>query len=182
MRPYRFTVTDYYRMAEVGILDADERVELLRGEVVEMTPIGGRHAFSVSRLTHVLYDAVGPRYYVSTQNPVSIDVHSEPQPDLVLARPDLDRYRETHPRPEDVLLLVEVADTSLDKDRKVKLPLYAEAGIVEVWIVDVNSNVVEVCRDPSGDEYRDVRRCKPGDAITLLALEEVTLAVSDFLG
>jgi len=181
MRPYRFTVENYHRMAEVGILDADERVELLRGEVVVMTPIGGPHAFSVNRLTRVLHDAVGPRFYVSIQNPVAIDAHSEPQPDLVLARPDPDRYRESHPRPDDVLLLVEVADTSLDKDRKVKLPLYAEAGIVEVWIVDLNARAVEVCRDPTGGEYRDVHRFQPGDAITLHALPEVTVPVSDFL-
>jgi Uma2 family endonuclease len=182
MRPYRFTVSDYYRMAEVGILDADERVELLRGEVVEMTPIGPPHGGCVNKLIRLLVESTGQRACVSSQNPFSLDDYSEPQPDLVLARPRPDFYSEAHPRPADVLLVIEVADTSLDKDRKVKLPLYAEAGIVEVWIVDVNENVIEVWRDPSGSEYRDVRRFKPGDAITLLALEKVTLEVSDFLG
>jgi Uma2 family endonuclease len=182
MRPYRFTVSDYYRMAEVGILDADERVELLRGEVVEMTPIGPPHGGCVNKLIRLLVESTGQRACVSSQNPFSLDDYSEPQPDLVLARPRPDFYSEAHPRPADVLLVIEVADTSLDKDRKVKLPLYAEAGIVEVWIVDVNTNGVEVCREPSGNEYRDVRRFKPGDAITLFALPEVTVQVSDFLG
>jgi Uma2 family endonuclease len=182
MQPHRFTVDDYHRMVEVGVLDPDERVELLHGEVVEMTPIGPLHASTVSRLARVLIEATGPETYVSPQNPASIDLHSEPEPDLVLARPDIDRYREAHPGPDDVLLLVEVADTSLEMDRNVKLPLYAKAGIVEVWIVDVNENGVEVCRDPSGGEYRDVRRFKPGDSITLHALSDVTVEVSDFLG
>jgi len=182
MRPYRFTVDDYYRMAEIGILDADERVELLRGEVVVMTPIGPPHGGCVLRLNRLFGRVAAISAIVGIQTSIVIGDHSEPQPDLVLARPRPDFYSESHPRPADVLLLVEVADTSLEKDRQVKLPLYAEAGIVEVWIVDVNANVVEVCRDPSGDEYRDVRRCKPGDAITLLALPEVTVQVSEFLG
>jgi len=182
MRPYRFTVENYHRMAEVGILDADERVELLRGEVVVMTPIGPPHGGCVNKLTRLFVESVGRSACVSTQNPFSLDDCSEPQPDLVLARPRPDDYSKSHPRPDDVLLLVEVADTSLDKDRKVKLPLYAEAGIVEVWIVDLNANAVEVCRDPTGGKYRDIRRFQPGDAITLHALPEVTVPVSDFLG
>jgi Uma2 family endonuclease len=178
--PYRFSVEDYYRMGEVGILDPDDRVELIRGEVVWMTPIGPSHASSVSLLNRLLIESVGSRGYLSPQNPVVILPDSVPQPDLALAHARDHNYREVHPTPADLILLVEVADTSLKKDKLLKLPLYADSGVPEVWIVDVNRRVVEVYRDPVDDRYRDAREYGRDDAIALVELPDVTIPVADF--
>ncbi len=150
---YRFTVDEYYRLAEVGILDQDDRVELIEGEIVMMSPIGGRHAASVACLTHLLVEAVGRRALVRVQSPVVLDDFSEPEPDVCLARSRADSYASGHPRPADVLLLVEVADSSASYDRTVKLPLYSRAGIQTVWILDLGRDLVEVYSAPSPDGY-----------------------------
>jgi Uma2 family endonuclease len=131
----RFTVHDYHRMGEAGILHEDDRVELIEGELVEMTAIGTRHFSCVNRLNRLLVMHVGDDAIVSVQNPVRLNEYNEPQPDLTVIRPR--DYLESLPKPEDVLLLIEVSDTTLAYDRGVKLPLYARAGIREVWIVDL---------------------------------------------
>src|SRR2546426_2118990 len=133
----RFTVDEYHRMAEAGIFSEDESVELLEGEIVEMTPISSRHAACVNKLTRLFTRELGERVVVSVQNPVALTETSEPQPDLALLRPRADFYAAGHPGPEDVLLMVEVADTSATSDRAVKVPLYARAGIEEVWLIDL---------------------------------------------
>jgi Uma2 family endonuclease len=179
--PYRFSVEDYYRMGEVGILGPDDRVELIRGEVVWMTPIGPAHASCVSHLARLLIEGAGRRGYLSPQNPVVILPDSVPQPDLALAHARDHGYREAHPTPADLILLVEVADTSLKRDRLLKLPLYAEAGVPEVWIVDVNQRAVEVHRDPVEGAYRETLTFGRADAITLSELPDVTLPVAEFV-
>jgi Uma2 family endonuclease len=136
IRRRRFNLADYHRMGEAGILSEDDRVELIDGEIIEMTPIGSPHGGRVKRLVYLLTQAVGPHAIVAAQDPVILDDRSEPEPDLALLRPRADFYTESHPRPTDVLLLIEVADTSLQKDRQVKVPLYARHGIPETWIVD----------------------------------------------
>lgn len=178
----RFTVEDYYRMAEAGILTEDDRVELLDGEVVEMTPIGSRHAACVDRLTRLLASAVGDRAIVRVQNPIRLGRHSEPQPDLALLRPRPDFYAQAHPGPEDVLLVVEVADTSVESDRGVKVPLYARAGISAAWLVDLAGERVVVHTAPAPEGYRTVHEARPGGRLRLDGLPGLDLAVADVLG
>jgi Uma2 family endonuclease len=132
-----FTVAEYHKMAEAGILSEDDRVELLEGEIVAMSPIGSRHAGLVNRLNRLFSQRAGDQVVVSVQNPVRLGGYSEPQPDLALLRPRADFYTSSHPGPEDVLLAVEVAETSAAVDREVKVPLYARFGVPEVWLVDL---------------------------------------------
>jgi Uma2 family endonuclease len=175
----RFTVHDYHRMGEAGILHEDDRVELIEGEIVEMAAIGTRHFACVNQLTRLLVRGVGDGAIVSVQNPVRLDEHSEPQPDLTVLR--VTDYRESLPGPEDVLLLIEVSDTTLSYDRNVKLPLYARAGIPEIWIVDLTGEVIECHIGPSGDIYRHVERARRGEEIRSSALPELSFRVEAVL-
>jgi Uma2 family endonuclease len=176
----RFTVHDYHRMGEAGILHEDDRVELIEGEIVEMAAIGTRHFSCVNGLTRLLVRSVGDEAIVSVQNPVRLNEHTEPQPDLAVLR--VRDYRESLPMPEDVLLLIEVSDTTLRYDRNLKLPLYAQAGILEVWIVDLSGEVIERHTDPSGHSYRHTERARRGDSIECSTLPDLTLTVDDVLG
>lgn len=178
----RFTVDEYHRMAEVGILHEDDRVELIGGEIVEMSPIGGRHAKCVTELTRVLVSLVGDDVRVSPQNPVKLDQDEEPQPDVAVLRAG-ERYRAgALPAPEDVLVLIEVADTSLAYDREDKLPLYARFEIAEVWIVDLNANIIERYTEPSENGYRLVRRAGRGEALESAVLPALVVPVDLALG
>ena len=176
----RFTVHDYHRMGEVGILHEDDRVELIEGEIVEMAAIGTRHFTCVNQLNRLLVRGVGDAAIVSVQNPVRLDEHTEPQPDLTVLQ--VRDYRESLPMPEDVLLLIEVSDTTLSYDRGVKLPLYARAGIPEVWIVDLVGEVIERHTDPSGDGYRSLKQARRGETIESTAPPELALRVDVILG
>jgi Uma2 family endonuclease len=176
----RFTVHDYHRMGEAGILHEDDRVELIEGEIVEMAAIGTRHFACVNGLTRLLVRGVGDAAIVSVQNPVRLDEHTEPQPDLAVLR--VRDYRESLPTPEDALLLIEVSDTTLSYDRGVKLPLYARAGIQEVWIVDLIGGVVERHTDPSGDGYRNSKQVRRREKIKSVALPELSFPVDAVLG
>jgi Uma2 family endonuclease len=146
----KLSVDDYHRMGEAGILTEDDRVELIEGELVAMAPIGSEHIAATNALTRLLVLAVGDRGIVSVGNPVRLSRHSEPQPDFAVLRPR-DDYRKALPRPEDTVLAIEVANTSLDYDRSVKLALYARSGIPEVWIVNLLKSEVDVYRSPTGD-------------------------------
>ena len=148
-----FTVEDYHEMAHSGILKEDDRVELLDGEIVEMSPIGSRHAACVKRLTKILERQLGDAAILSVQDPIHLGPRSEPQPDLALLKPRADFYAQAHPGPKDVLLIIEVAETLAESDRKLKLPLYAKAGIAEVWIWDLTSKQVEAYLQPAGKKY-----------------------------
>ena len=178
----RFTVSEYHQMAHVGILTEDDRVELIDGEIVVMTPIGHRHAASVNRCNRLLSRCVEDAAVVSIQNPVRLDEHNEPQPDVALLRPRPDFYASGHPTPADVLLIIEVADTSVEADRQVKLPLYARGGIPEAWLVDLQLDVITIYRDPTPDGYRTSWTVGRGEWIAPLAFPKCTIAVTDILG
>jgi Uma2 family endonuclease len=178
---HRFSVEDYHRMAQAGILGEDDRVELIEGEVVQMSPIGPRHAAQVARLQALLQEAVGRRAIVWVQNPLRLGEHSEPEPDLALLRPREDYYAAAHPGPEDVLLVVEVADTSADYDRQVKVPLYARHGIAEAWLLDLERGQVEVYRRPSAGGYGERRVLGPGDALSPLAFPDIALPLDQLM-
>jgi Uma2 family endonuclease len=175
-----FTVAEYYRMAEAGILGPDERVELIEGEIVEMAPIGVRHGGCVINLTRLFITRLGDRAVVSPQNPVVIQPRSVPQPDLLLLRPRAVSYSRELPASEDVLLAVEVADTTARYDRLVKARLYARAGIAEFWLCLAADGAVEVCRAPGADGYTSVTLHGPGERVAALAFPDVSFAVSDF--
>ena len=177
--PHRFTVDEYHRMAEVGLLGEDDRVELLEGEIIDMSPIGSRHAACVNRLTRLLATGLGDRAIVAVQNPVRVSDLSEPQPDLAVLRARDDFYAEQLPGPADVLLLIEVADTSLAFDRHVKVPLYARAGVPEVWVVDLDGEVVEVFRGPGPEGYADAARAGRHES---LAAAGVSVTAAEILG
>lgn len=178
--PFRFTVERYDAMIDAGILGENDRVELIRGEIVPKMPIGSPHAACVTRLMRLLNRVVGARAVISPQNPVRF-FDSEPEPDVTVLKPRKDDYANSKPVPDDVLLIIEVADSSLEFDRQYKLPIYAEAGIAEYWIVNLIDDVVEVYRDPAGATYRNESLARRGDSLTLLALPDVTIAVSDIL-
>jgi Uma2 family endonuclease len=170
----RLTVDDYHAMAEAGVLGEDDRVELIEGELIEMAPIGGGHMLGVNRLTHTLVHAVGDRAVVSVQNGLMLPPFSEPQPDFVLLpRQFLQEARV--PTMADALLVIEVADTTVAKDRNVKAPLYARHGICEYWIVNLPRKVVQVFRQPGEDGYREVFERGSGSTVSPLALPDVAV-------
>jgi Uma2 family endonuclease len=171
------TVDEYHRMGEAGILTDDDRVELIEGELVAMAPIGSEHIAATNALTHLLVLAVGDHGIVSVGNPVRLTRHSEPQPDFSVLK-HRDGYRKTLPRPEDTMLAVEVANTSLDYDRKVKLALYARGGIPEVWIVNLAAEEVEVYRSPVADSYTSVTHAGGSDSLTIEAIPGVLIPVA----
>ena len=178
----RFTVAQYHQMGQAGILTEDDRVELLDGEIVEMAPVGRRHVACVIRLTSVFGKRLGDAVQISVQNPIRLDEHNEPQPDVVLLKPRPDSYEAGIPRPADVLLVVEVGDTSAALDRRVKLPLYARAGIPEVWLADLGKATIRVHRDPSPTGYRTVRTVRRGERLAPLAFPDCELAAVEILG
>jgi Uma2 family endonuclease len=175
-----FTVAEYYRMAETGILTPDVRVELLDGQIVDMLPIGPFHSDANSRL-HEQFLIVGKgRWIVRSQSPVRLSDDSEPQPDIALVKPRVGGYAANHPQAADVFLLVEVADSSMRFDREEKLPAYARAGIVEYWLLNLVQRVVEVYRDPSPlGVYGFSKRFGTGDRVAPAAFPDAQIAVTD---
>lgn len=176
-----FTVEDYHALARSGILAEDDRVELLNGEVVKMSPIGSPHAACVDRLNRSLMRSVGVKAIVRIQNPIRVDDHSEPEPDVALVRPRADDYSTSHPAPQEVFLLIEVSDTSIAVDRQVKLPLYARAGIAEVWLVDLAARCVEVYSQPAADGYQSIKKFYSPAKLSPQLLPEVTAALAEIL-
>jgi Uma2 family endonuclease len=176
------TVADYHRMGEVGILTERDRVELIEGELIAMSPIGSEHAGAVNALTRRLVQVVGERGIVAVQNPVRLDDLSEPQPDFAVLKPRPDDYRKATPCPEEVLLIIEVADSSLSYDRGVKRSLYARHGIPEFWIVNLTAGEVEVCRAPSGDSYASVSHVGRAGTLEPELLPGVVIPVAVLLG
>ena len=178
-KPHLFTVWDYHCMAEAGVLNEDSRVELIRGQIVDMSPIGAPHFRMVNRLNRLLVPLVGARGIVSVQNPVRLDDGSGPQPDVTILHPRMDQDDAGTPGPADVLLLIEVADSSLESDRAIKLPLYAEAGIRDYWIVNLQERAIEVHRNPESSRYAQVSRAGPGESLDILMLPGLTLPTPD---
>lgn len=180
-KPHLFTVWDYHRMTEAGVLNEDSRVELIQGQIISMSPIGAPHSRMVNRLTRLLVPLVGARGIVSVQNPVRLDDGSEPQPDVTILHPRMDQDDAGTPGPADVLLLIEVADSSLGFDRATKLPLYAEAGIRDYWIVNLQERAIEVHRSPEDGRYAQVSRTRPGEPLNILTLPGAALPATDLL-
>ena len=177
VHPYRFTSSEVKDMLRAGILHEDDRIELIDGLLVPMGPIGSAHYFCVNRCNHFLGKHTPDTVSVSVQNPLHIDAHNEPEPDIVL----IDGF-DVHPTPETALLVVEVSDTTLAYDRDTKLPLYAEAGIPEVWIVNLQARQVEVYREPKGTTYGLRRLLDTEDMLSIKILPDAEpIAVSDIL-
>jgi Uma2 family endonuclease len=181
LRARRFTVDEYHRMGEAGILSASDRVELIDGEIIEMAPIGVRHARQVTRIATRLTTLIGDRAVVSVQNPVRLSEISEPQPDISVLRPGPDLFRETHPGPSDILLVIEVGDASANLDRRVKLPLYARAGVAEVWLGDLQANRIDVYREPIEDRYTSAAPLEGSDQMAVPGFPDVRLTRDDLL-
>lgn len=177
-----FTVADYYRMAEAGILTEDDHVELIEGEVIEMSPIGSRHAACVRDLTETVIEQVGGSVIVSSQSPINLGERDEPQPDVTLLKRRDDRYRDAHPTPANIFLVIEVADSSLGFDRRTKAPLYARAGIAEYVIADLINHRFEVHAEPENGEYKNVRIFRRGETFTSRELPQLNLSVDALLG
>lgn len=178
----RLTVDQYERMGQVGILDEDDRVELIDGEIIEMSPIGARHMACVNRLTRLLTSLLGVSAQVSVQNPIVLSAQSEPQPDVAVLRWSEDYYAHQKPTARDVLLIIEVGETSFDFDRTVKLPRYARAGIPLTILVDLTGERVIAYSDPMRGGYRTATEFKRGQEIAVASVTGLTLKADDVLG
>ena len=179
---HKLTVRDYGRMADAGILAEDDRVELIDGEIIDMAPIGVGHASAVLRISRALFVACGSRAFVSVQNPIKLDDLNEPQPDFAVLKFRDDFYATRLPGPDDILLLVEVGNTSLHYDRAVKLPMYARAGIPEVWIVDLQSGAMTSYSAPSGERFSREHAHQRNDTLHLTAASDIGVRVGELLG
>jgi hypothetical protein len=178
----RFTTEEYHRMGEAGVLSANDRVELLDGEIVRMSPIGTPHASTVARLNALFSRRLGGRATIWVQNPIVLDRYSEPQPDLCVLHARADFYASAHPRPREVLLAVEVMDTSRGYDRTLKLPLYARAELREVWLLDLKGQTIEVYTRPALRGYREQQTLARGGALAPRAFPSVRFRVNELLG
>ncbi len=179
-RRLRFSVDDYYKMIEMGMIDNYEKSEIIDGEMVPKMTIGDRHALAVNWLTRFFITSLPADLMVSIQNPLRLTEFDEPEPDIVIA--DLKKYDgDRHPRPAETVLVVEVSDASLRNDRDVKLPLYADAGITEVWIVNLRHNVIEVHQNPNLGMYQQVKIFKSGERIESTALPQIDFEVDSII-
>lgn len=182
VRTRRFSVEEYHQMVQAGILKEDDRLELIEGEIVEMVPIGPRHALCVDRLNWLLGSSLAERAIIRVQGPISLGPRFEPQPDLALFRLPMTRYTESHPGPADIFLVIEVAETSIDEDRARKIPLYAQAGIRETWLVNLPTQTIETYAAPTPDGYQAVRTVGRGQFIAPEAFSNLSFAVDEILG
>jgi Uma2 family endonuclease len=182
LQKHYFNVDEYYRMAQAGVFSEDDHIELIEGEVVEMSPIASTHQGCVDELSSLITERLLGSVIVRVQGPIHIDEYSEPQPDISLLKQRQDFYRRSHPTPSDVLLVIEVADTSIEYDRGVKLPLYASAGIPEAWLIVLPKDLIEVHSEPKNGKYQKVRRLKRGKALVSPTINGLTLKVDDILG
>ncbi len=179
---YRFSVEEFNKLGEAGIFDEDDRVELLDGEIIVMSPIRRDHAAIVLRLNYLLSQRLRERALVNPSNPAVLDDYSEPLPDFTLLRPKPDFYKSGHPRPSDILLLIEVSDTTLVYDRGRKLIKYAECGIGEVWIVNVREQAIEQFRRPEGGQYSFSRLYRVGEEVSIEVFPDIVFTVKELIG
>lgn len=177
-----FTVEEYHRMAEAGILRPGDRMELIEGKIIQMSAIGHRHFVSVMRAHTFLMETLERRILLSIQGPIRLSDWTEPEPDLVIFKPRADFYAQKRPTPADVFFIVEVSDTSLTYDQRIKLPRFAAAGIPEVWIEDLQNKLLLVHRDPAGDVYKTTMTLRAEDSISPLAFPDAVFRVEDLLG
>lgn len=178
----RFTVDEYEYMGQVAILKDDDRVELLDGEIVNMTPIGPVHAGAVTRIAELFFRRLAGRALVIVQNPLRLAPHSEPQPDIVIARRRDDYYQLGHPTAEDVLLVIEVGDSSLRLDRKVKVPLYASANVPELWLVNCAGVTVTTYAEPEVGAYGVIRTARVNETLIPRMLPDLEITVREIFG
>jgi Uma2 family endonuclease len=178
--PFRFSSEDYFRLGEIGVLEEDDRVELIDGEIIEMSPEGSRHGACIRRLIRYLVPRVG-KAVVGAQDSLSLPGSYWPRPDVVVLRPNEDDYEEVHPTHQDALVIVEIADSSLRYDRRVKSQRYAQAGIPEFWLVDLKRNQIFIHTDPTTGEYLNVQTRASGDVWTSAALGGLTMPVDVIL-
>lgn len=177
---HRISRTDYHLMIEAGILTEDDKVELIRGEIIHMSPKGSKHAACIRKILSWLPQLLVDGIQLQVQDPIHLLNDSEPEPDLAIVKFDKDFYAHAHPQANDVLLLIEVADTSLSVDRSTKASLYAEAGITEYWIINLPEQVIEVYKSPQGQRYKEIRIAEPGDTLSLPTIG-IETAVVDWL-
>ena len=179
--PRKFTVAEYYRMAEAGILHPDERVELIEGEIIVMAPIGNHHAAWVAQIIELFLSKALGTLTLWSQSSLPLSDGSTPEPDIVLLRRREDFYFGSRPSPEDILLVIEVSDTTLNYDRNVKVPLYAGNNVPETWLMNLEANCIEVYREPGAQGYQQSLILHRGDTIAPQALPDITLNVADIL-
>ena len=177
-----FTVKEYHLMNEVGVFGEDDRVELIEGEIIQMAAIGTRHASCVNRLARRFSLIPEDLATFAIQNPVQLTERTEPQPDVVLLQPRADYYATAHPIPSEVLLLVEVSDSTVNFDRDVKVPNYARSGIQEVWLWDLEANCLEVYREPTANGYTSIQRFERGEIVSPLAFPDFEVSIDLILG
>jgi Uma2 family endonuclease len=175
------TVEEYHRMAEIGILEADERVELLAGQIVKMAAKGTAHGAAIARTRILLENRLGAQVLVRLQDPVRLNDYSEPEPDIAVVVPDPFYYEDHHPTPSEVYLIIEVADTTLRTDLGIKAKIYAESGIADYWVLDVNNRQLHVFREPSQDGYQSRVILADGDSISLLRFPDCSFFVREML-
>ena len=178
-KKYPITINHFQKMIERGIFEEDEHIELIEGELIAMAPIGPDHSSKTRKLNRQFSQKIGDLALVDMQNPIVLDDHSEPEPDLALLRPRDDFYETANPTAKDVLLLVEVADSSLNYDKKTKIPLYARQGIPEVWLINVPNRQVEIYLKPSPEGYRQILIPEKQECISPTLLPSVSIKVSD---
>jgi Uma2 family endonuclease len=176
---HRFTVADYYRMSETGVLRPNARMELLDGEVIDVPPAGPFHGGVIARLTEIFNTIANKRWLVWPQNAVRLDEHTELRPAVALLKPFPDDYTSRLPRPEDVYLLIEVSDATLEFDRKEKLPAYGRAGIVEVWIANLQEQTIEVYWEAGFSGYNASAILRTGDKASPLAFQDASVDVGE---
>jgi len=177
-----FTVDEYYRMLDAGILSENDRVELIEGEIIQMSPIGNRHMACVDRANDLFTTAFKGRALVSVQNPLRLNKYNEPQPDIVVLKPRADYYASKSHTPEDTFFVIEVSDTTVRYDTNIKLPIYARTGVAEVWIENLQEDLLLVCRNPTPTKYRSQLELHRGDSISPLAFPDVVFKVEELLG
>lgn len=176
------SVGEVEQMVKSGILTEDDKIELIKGQLINMSPPGARHVASVNRLNTNFASQLQGRSIISIQNPIQLPPFSQPEPDAALLRPRDDYYVDAHPTAQDVLLLIEVADSSLNYDQDTKLPVYAAADVSEVWIFSLQDGWLDCYRHPSANGYRIRERFFPGDSVQPDAFPDVTIDVSTILG
>ncbi len=179
---HQFTINEYHRMRDARIFAEDDRIELIDGEIIKMAPIGPRHAACVKRLAEYLGEKVRKLAIVGVQDPVLLSDFSEPQPDISLLKRREDFYSEAHPTPEDILIAIEVADTTAENDRQIKIPSYARAEIQEVWLIDLPSDRIEIYTHPNSGIYQEIRTVLRGQKIISPAFPNLKLKADDVLG
>lgn len=178
----KFRVDEVYKMMEIGILPEESGWELINGEIIRRMTIGSKHASTVKKLNRIFTNLLGERAIISVQDPIHIDEHNEPEPDVALLKPRDDFYAESHPTPQDVLLLIEVSGSTIEFDRETKKTLYAEAGIEEFWLVNLKEQTIETYSQPKNGNYRLAQILEKGETVNSKTIENLKLEVEEILG